>query len=243
VSYADDGARDVDAYLLRRTEFGDADLVLLLFTLQLGNVSVMARSARKSTRRFSGALEPFHRIALRLSAPKSGDLYQLREARIDEVRLGLVRNLAAMDVAGRVLGWVRRVLPTATPEPEIFRAIDELMARLDDANVTQPVNGNALLTEFGLALLRHLGWELQMRRCIRCGRACPPNVPATIDPQRGGLVCRTCGGARFRISADLRTRMDEGSYDSLARLASVDAALALDLVEKTLHSHLGLDTA
>lgn len=237
-----ESARDVDAYLLRRTEFGDADLVLLVFTLQLGNVSVMARSARKSTRRFSGALEPFHRIALRMSAPKTGEIYQLREARIDEVRLGLVRDLHAMELAGRVLGWVRRALPSATPEPVIFRALDELLARLDDTSASTMLRGDALLAEFGLALLRHLGWGLQMHRCVRCERTCPPDVPATIDPLRGGLVCRNCGGARFRISADLRARMADGSYDSLSRLAADDATFALELVEKTLHAHPGLDT-
>ncbi|MGC4069909.1 MAG: DNA repair protein RecO [Polyangiaceae bacterium] len=236
-----ESARDVDAYLLRRTEFGEADLVLFVFTLQLGNVSVMARSARKSTRRFSGALEPFHRILLRISPPRSGELHQLREARIEEVRHALVADLRAMDVAGRVLGWVRRTLPPATPEPEVFGALDQLFTRLNARLSSAELNGDALLAEFGLTLLRHLGWALQLDHCVRCGRVCPPNAPAMLDPHRGGLVCRNCGGARLRIDANLRLCMADGSYEALSKLNPIDTTFALDLVDKALRAHPGLE--
>ena len=54
------------ALLLRRTPYRDADLVLSLFTEQLGQVSALARAARKSQRRFGGSLEPFHTLHLEL---------------------------------------------------------------------------------------------------------------------------------------------------------------------------------
>jgi DNA repair protein RecO (recombination protein O) len=55
-----------------------------------------------------------------------------------------------------------------------------------------------------------------------------------IDPARGGLVCRACGGARLRISGAARGRIASGS------IAPGDVDLALDLVERALSAHAGV---
>ena len=47
------------AVLLRSVDYGEADRIVTLLTERRGRVSVLARSARKSTKRFLGALEPF----------------------------------------------------------------------------------------------------------------------------------------------------------------------------------------
>ena len=47
-----------DSLLLGRSNYRDADLILTLFSQELGRVSALARGARKSTKRFSGSLEP-----------------------------------------------------------------------------------------------------------------------------------------------------------------------------------------
>ncbi|HTU59687.1 MAG TPA: DNA repair protein RecO, partial [Polyangiales bacterium] len=47
------------ALVLRAVDFGESDRVITLLTRELGLVSTMARAARKSKRRFAGALEGF----------------------------------------------------------------------------------------------------------------------------------------------------------------------------------------
>jgi DNA repair protein RecO (recombination protein O) len=236
-------SHEVDALLLRRTEYGDADLILLVFTRQLGKLSVMARAARKSTHRFGGGIEPFHGLVLHISEPAHGELYPLREARLGTMRLSLVQSLRAMDIAGRALSWVRRSLPLATLEPELFVAADELLNRLDQHPPESATVGEALLAEFGLRLLSELGWALQLDRCVRCGKNCPSHSSGTLDPRKGGLVCRDCGGAHYRLGADLRERMLAASRGCVAGLQASEASLVLDIVEETLKVHPGLQDA
>ena len=50
------------AILIRRRDYGDYDLVLTFFTLSHGKVSLIAKAAKKSTRRFAGVLELFSEI-------------------------------------------------------------------------------------------------------------------------------------------------------------------------------------
>jgi hypothetical protein len=55
-----------------------------------------------------------------------------------------------------------------------------------------------------------------------------------IDAEKGGLVCRSCGGARFKLSGAARTRLAAGT------LSPEDVALTLDLVERALRAHVGV---
>jgi DNA repair protein RecO (recombination protein O) len=234
---------EVSALLLRRTEYGESDLVLSVLTNPLGLISVMARSARASTKRFAGGIEPFHGLLLHLDEPRQGDLYNLRDTQIALPRLRLVGNLVAMDVAGRALGWVRSTTVPRTPEPSIFRACTQLLDALDQQPALTTSAGAALLGEFGLVLLTALGWALELESCVRCGRACPEQSPATLDPRHGGLVCRRCGGASHLLSATLRQRMRAASSGNSAVLQETDATTVIGIVQATLLAHPGVNLA
>jgi DNA repair protein RecO (recombination protein O) len=224
--------------LLKRVEYGDADLVLTLFTEKLGRVSALARSARRSQRRFGGSLEPLHTLEVRLEDRPKNELSLLREARIVTARAGLTKSLERMKAAGRALGWVRKAAPSHTPEPELFAALEAL---LDELAAPDAVEADQALAASGLYLLSALGWGLDLERCVRCGKPCPPESPALVDPTRGGLVCRSCGGARKRLDPPIRERLGRAAASGDPRaLEPDDAELALSLVEDVLEAHAGV---
>jgi DNA repair protein RecO (recombination protein O) len=233
---------EVSALLLRKIDYGESDLVLSVLTDSLGRISVMARAARASKQRFAGGIEPFHGLRLHLDAPERGELFRLRDTRLQAPRLGLVANLTALDIAGRALAWVRHTTVPQTPEPGIFEASTRLLDLLDQRPPTTASIGEALLAEFGLSLLTTLGWALELERCVRCGRMCPLTSPATLDPRHGGLVCRRCGGAKYALSAALRQRMLAASRGDTTELYASDATMVLDIVEATLLAHPGVET-
>jgi DNA repair protein RecO (recombination protein O) len=216
--------------LLRRVEHGETDLILSLFTQSLGRVSALARGARKSARRFAGALEPFHTLRIDFDEPTGGDLLHLREAALESPRVTLTSHLDRMDAAGRALGWVRVASPPRTAEPEVWKEITVLLDRLNEDG---RVNPRLVLAEQGLRLLGAFGWGLDLERCVTCGKPCEKGRAAYVDPVRGGLVCRSCGSARMKLSGAARERLATWS------LAPEDVETALDLVERTLKAHAG----
>ncbi|HET9932165.1 MAG TPA: DNA repair protein RecO, partial [Polyangiaceae bacterium] len=118
---------DSEALLLRRVELGEADLVVTLFTRALGRVSALARGARKSQKRFGGALEPFFTLRVRLEERPHSELFILAEARVSRARLGMLSDLTRLEVAGRALGWIRKAAPPRTPEPETFAHLERVL--------------------------------------------------------------------------------------------------------------------
>jgi DNA repair protein RecO (recombination protein O) len=235
-----ESVRSTRALLLKRVEYGEADLVLTLFTERYGRISALARAARKSSRRFSGALEPMHTLALGLEERPKSELFMLRDAAIAVPRTGLTASLARLETAGRALSWVRRAAPPRTPEPELWQAIEALLDRLSLPD--ESIEPKRLLAAAGLLILATLGWGLDFERCVRCGKECPAGQVALVDPKHGGLVCRSCGGARLRLDGPTRDRLARTAVSGdPAGLESTDTDLALTLVEAVLKAHAGLE--
>lgn len=202
-------------------------------------MSALARGARRSQRRFGGALEPMHTLRLTLAESATSELLLLREASIETPRHFLTSRLTTLDVAGRALSWLRHAAVPRTPELGAFRQTLLLLDRLDRAD--QEARATLALAEFGLRLLSELGWGLDFERCVRCGKPCESDQSAYVDAARGGLMCRACGGARVRLCGALRQRFAKITLDSRAELLDEDASLALDLVEAALRAHVGTE--
>jgi DNA repair protein RecO (recombination protein O) len=230
---------ETEALLLRRVELGEADLVLTLFTQALGRVSAIARGARRSTKRFGGALEPFFTLRVRLEERPRSELFSLSEASIVRARMGLLSELSRLEVAGRALSWIRRAAPPRTPEAEAWTLLERLLDRL--ASAEPGLSAERELCELGLPLLSAFGWGIDFERCVSCGKPCPEGAPATVDALRGGLVCRECGGGRLRISGALRERLARAARGEAQALAAEDVSLALDLIDRVFSAHAGLE--
>jgi len=68
---------ETEALVLRKVEYGDADLILSLYTESRGRISAIARSARKSRKRFTGALDPGSLVLVRYRPKASGAMETL----------------------------------------------------------------------------------------------------------------------------------------------------------------------
>src|SRR5258706_6458598 len=80
-----------EAIVLRRTDFGEADRILTLFTPSYGKVRAIAKGARRTTSRLAGHLEPFTRTQLLLATGRELDIVAQAEARerLDMLRADL----------------------------------------------------------------------------------------------------------------------------------------------------------
>ena len=223
-----------EALLVRSAPFGDADVMVTLFTEARGIVSAVARSARRSVKRFA-ALEPMHLLRVALEERAGVDVATLVESAIARPRLGIVQSLEKLDAAGAALRWVRRAAPPHTPEPALWLEINGLLDRLDATDPTPAPQ--ALLAVAGLRILVAIGWGLELTRCVRCGRACEPGAGACVDPAAGGLVCRACGGARIVLRGERRTQLLAASLGEDVALAPDDARAALEIVDAAMAAH------
>jgi len=228
-----------DALVVRTVEFGESDVVATLVTERFGKLGVIARGARKGSRRLGGALEPVHTVSV-LVEDKGKELSTLKESRIVRLREAVVQNLGSLDAAGIALRWARHLFPPRTPEPDGWRVLIDLLDRLD-ARSGAAASPRTELARAGLAMLTAVGWGLELGRCVVCARACPEDKAAFVDPAKGGLVCMRCGGARSVLAAPERRA---ALALAAGRVEDVDDALAasvLNLVDEAMAAHTGFE--
>lgn len=223
-----------DALLVRSAPFGDADLMVTLFTEARGSISAVARSARKSAKRFP-SLEPMHLLRVGLEERPGAENASLLEGSIVRPRLGIVRDLDRLDAAGAALRWVRRAAPPHHPEPLLWAEINAFLDRLDAVHEGPPPR--ALLAGAGLRFLAAIGWGLDLARCVRCGRPCEPGASACLDTAEGGLVCRACGGARLILRGERRERLLAATRGDESAMDADDVKAALEIVDAALAAH------
>jgi len=215
-------------------------------TESVGKVGARLRAGRKSSRRASGGIEPFHGLEVVLE-DHGGDLMTLKEVRLVTVRGAIAASLDAMEAGGAALRWARHLLPPRHAEPAAWAVLVRLLDTLD-REVSRP---RAVLALGGLALLASVGYALELERCIVCGRPCPDGAPAHVDATRGGLVCRRCGGggrlldARTRGLAARAQRSPEEGEDWLAPLEALPpepTETLLAILGDAMAAHAGLET-
>lgn len=174
--------------VLRASAYRDHDLVVDVLTPERGRVALIARGARKSRRRFGGALEVGTRIAFEMSDRGRG-LPTLTESDIvgalDAVRTDLDRF--------HQLAYALEILRLVTTEGEAdARGYALACAFIDSLERRGPEP--ELLAAWELRMLAHHGFGLTLDRCVVTGEAAD------------GLSLRA-GGAVHRVEAGVPDAM------------------------------------
>lgn len=203
-----DVSRDVftEAFLLRSVDYGDADRVVTLLSAEFGKVSALARGARRSRKRFGGALTSFALLHVSV-APGRGELAALREARIERSFPGILADLGKMSLAGAAMELVREALPARQPDARLFADTFAFLAHLDVA----PAPREELLLAFSVRVMSLMGFEPGLDVCARTGKRAAEGQSAYFDPTVGSIVSSAAGGGPLRVSGLSRQRLKKAS--------------------------------
>jgi DNA repair protein RecO (recombination protein O) len=178
------------AIVLRAVDYGEADRVVTLLTRGQGKLSAFARSAKRSVRRFGGALEPFTLARARLRERRGGDLWGLESMAVDRPFPGIRGDLARIACAAHACEVARALVRDAEPHPALFDLLVGYLDRLD-RGPAEPTT----LRAAELGILAEAGLAPRLDACARCGEPLPDAAALRLDPAEGGLLCGACGPA------------------------------------------------
>jgi DNA repair protein RecO (recombination protein O) len=170
--------------VLRTQPLRESDLLVVLYTDVHGRVSAVARGARKSQRRFAGALSLLVLARFRLGRRPRGDLWGLDDAEVIREWTRLSTDVVAVAHASYVAELVTVLLPAEAPEPSVLELVVAAWDSLADGG---PSPGALRAVE--LALLEIGGHGPAIDQCAVCGSS-DLESGAVWDPIRGGAICR-----------------------------------------------------
>lgn len=122
---------EAEAIVLRLTDYGEGDRIVTFFSLERGKLQGVARGAKRSKKRFAGALEPFAHLKLQMHTGPS--LPTLSSADIVSVFPGIRGDLTRIGCAAYACELVERLTPEEEASPRLFRLLYCYLERLDQA--------------------------------------------------------------------------------------------------------------
>jgi DNA repair protein RecO (recombination protein O) len=205
-----------EAIILKRSDFGEADRLLTLYTPSLGKIRAIAKGVRKPTSRKSGHVELFTHSQFLIAKGRSLDIVTQAETvhAFRSLREDLLRTTYAYYAAELLDLFVEEGIENRP----LFDLLLAMLGWLGDASDLD------LATRFfELRLLSLLGYRPQFFQCVACRRQIEP-ASNFFSPADGGILCANCGASHrgaqeitlnaLKVLRFLQTR----DYDTCCRL-------------------------
>ncbi len=155
--------KDSEAVVLRSYPLREADLLVTFFTRAEGKVRGVARSAKKSKRRFGGALEPLTCVKLYYEDREGQELARIDSCEILESPLTSAVDYPRAVALGHIAELLDELLPDREANDAIFRLTVSVLRSLRAGAIWMP------LTYFELWLTRLAGFLPELGECVVCG--------------------------------------------------------------------------
>lgn len=204
------GRHKSQAVILKRTNYGEADLIVNFLTPESGKVGGMAKHGRKSVKRFGNVLTSLSLVELEFTVSRNRELVRLERGELLKNYEGITRDAERMALAGYALELVDGLCAPLDPVPAVFRLLLWCLDRFDSGR--QPEEAAFI---FQIRILALTGFGPSIAKCPVCGQPALAGQDLVLNPKQGGVACKTC--------------VPSGSPISPGTIKLMDLALTLDL--------------
>jgi DNA repair protein RecO (recombination protein O) len=233
------------AILIRRLDFGDYDLILTFFSLERGKIPLIAKSAKKSTKRFAGILELFSELEVVANTGRGKGLPVLQEAGLkhpfSSIRADIIKTAYASYWAELIYDWMEEY----ERQVRLYDLFKYVLGELDGGRIPNEV----LSILFQIRLLHISGHRPNLNRCCRCRTSLEilSDDKLFFDIVKGGIKCIKCasestGGISLsKGSAKQLLWVESGDLAKAARIRFTAQAIkeSLEFLEAFVPYHLG----
>lgn len=186
-----------DGIVLKRIEYGDNDLIVTFFTTTMGRISVIAKNAKKSVKRFAGALEPFSVMNLECTWPRRKNALPLLNAVDLSHPFAKIRTQTAK--TGYACYWLELInssIEEGKHQGELYDLLFFVLQALDAGTMDKEV----LSLLFQIRFMNLSGLCPDLTSCGTCSTPLDGMAQHRIlfDFKQGCLVCDQCAKGSVR---------------------------------------------
>lgn len=175
----------VEAIILRHSNWGEADRLLVLYTLEKGKVRAIAKGIRRVHSRKAGHLEPFTRSTLQLAMGR--DFWLVTQADTLAFYPSLTDDLLRTGYAAYVIELVDRFAVEEGQNYALFTLLADTLQRI--AEEPDPF----LAVRYSeIQMLEQFGFRPELFHCVHCNEVIQAQ-DQFFSAELGGVLCPNCG--------------------------------------------------
>ncbi len=190
-------AIETDAFVLRTVDYGDHDVIVMLLGEQTGKFSAMARGAKRSNKRFGGALLPMRTIRANVTFKPNSDLARLNDATVVSDFHQIETSYDKITIASYFTELVRECTKEGDDSEEPYNLLRQGYHLICDAEDSVDIL-RVMLLHLELSLLQLVGHAPSLQGCHRCLKPWQNMEKLRCARTGEGLVCSDCRTDRER---------------------------------------------
>jgi len=179
-------SRNVDALILKSINFKDSDKIYTIITKELGKISAKARGIRKIGSKRLSSLDTLNYVKIGIVG--ENDLRTITEAKLIHSFSNIKKDLDKLNTAYYFIEIINKSIQESEDVSAIFELLIKCLKRLDEIKY----NDSRIENYFELKLLEHLGYSVELERCIECQEVINPSFNYSFNYESGGLECGKC---------------------------------------------------
>ena len=148
-----------EAVVIKRSDLGEADKILTVFTPHFGKLRVVAKGVRKVTSRLAGHVELFTRSQMLLAKARNLDIVTQSET-VDAYR-PLHEDLSRIAHASYVAELLDALTPDALENYPVYKLTVEALQLLSEEK-----DQDRVLRWFEMQFLSYMGYAPELSRCV-----------------------------------------------------------------------------
>jgi DNA repair protein RecO (recombination protein O) len=181
--------------ILRRTNIGEADRILTIYTKEFGKIKAIAKGVRKINSRLAGNLEPYSMGEFMFHEGKTFET--VIEAANIENNFCLSKDCKNFATAHYFGELIDKLTEENEKQPELFEIFRAAVSRLTGEE------SNVLVPFFEIKILDRLGFRPQVYYCLHCRKKLL-DEQNYFSAEGGGVVCSSCKTGHLpKISVDV----------------------------------------
>ncbi len=202
-----------DAILLRKIEYGDHDFIISFLTRSMGKISVIAKNAKQSVKRFSGALDLFSLNHIQCAFPKKKKdaLIILTQAELENgfanIRCDVFKTAYAGFWSELVYFW----LEEEKKAEDVYNLLKFSLDALDSGHVEKEV----LHLLFQIRFISMSGFSPNIENCDGCKTPIDRINQKYIrfDFKEGRIICDKCAPAPLNYNGPNHRELNYNGID------------------------------
>lgn len=223
-------AEQTTAIVLRTIEFSETSLVVTLLTRDFGQLTALAKGARRPKSSFEGSLDLLAVCRVVLIRKSTDALDLLTEAKLQRRFRGAEKSLERLYAGYYIAEMLRLLTDNHDPHPGLYDLTTSALAQIDGTG-----NPATALLGFETGALRLLGHAPSTRGCVDCGQGIGNEMRIAFAPIAGGVVCRQCRSRQPSLVTVSRTTIEH-----LERLLAPHTRLPIDIPSSIYREMRGL---
>jgi DNA repair protein RecO (recombination protein O) len=208
-----------EALVLRSVDYSEADRILHLLVPEQGRITVIAKHARKSVKRFAGNLDLFNHLRVQIVTRRTGTIHRLDQARLVKSFEPLRTDPVRFALGCYLLEMLDRLAPEGGNRKDMERLFRFVLEAFEWLSAREPDERVRIFLE--LRALEALGLRPEFRRCVRCGREPAERDEVDFHVADGGPLCGACAvrqGGLLRLHRGTLRALEQGLSWELSRL-------------------------